>query len=870
MSQSLKIDRVPFYGALMLALFSGCAALGHQLLWTRRMIDLLGASSESITCVLGCFFFGLAVGAWLASRILRRGCSRPWRAVARAELAVAALAVPAIFLPSWTDWLWPAIGAERLTSGVGGTIKLVLSVLVVLSPAVAMGLVLPFMVTALSGTDAIASRRRLWLYAINTLGGAAGVVLVAGVLLHAVGAFRSMLLVAGLNLAIAIGAWYLDRTRSPRASASPVADPVGAKPGDEEMRHRNRLLLMLALCSGGAILAMEVLAVEMIMLVAPLSYHAPAVILFTVILVLGLAAPVAPRLLRWCPDRSLTLALVLAASAVIVSLTPAMFMAVAIKTGGVQPATSLLLFLLKLGALVLFTLGPAVFVTGLVFPIVLAAADRDSGGIAGRRWGLLLAVNGLGGLIGAEAAYHIILPAFGVHAGIGMIALGYGVVATFVAIHRGIVAHTWRLPVTCVTCTLAVGIFCGLYLQHLPHLNPHLKVRTIAELRGRDGILAVIEGKKIGRAIIASNQYILGSTSVRYDQERQAHIPLLLHPNPQQVGFIGLATGITPGAALQHGAVEQITAVELSSLVVKAADEHFGKFNHEVTRKPRVRVVIEDGRTFMAAQPAGYDVIVGDLFLPWGPGEGRLYSIEHFRSVRSALRPGGVFCQWLAMYQLTPEQFDVIAATFHRVFPRTFLFRNRLQPDMPSLALVGFMDDDLDWSIVTERCRQERRHGQVLDPIVRHAEGLGILYLGPWADTGLQEVNTLDNLWIELDAVRERITGNPGTKYLTGPPWVSYLNQVLGRQGIGDNMHEQMHLGLALTEWELAARARHTAAGALARRIAASVPNSLRADIEADWERWPGARPLQQFITTDDSLISDRPRRSSRGVSFQR
>lgn len=48
----------------------------------------------------------------------------------------------------------------------------------------------------------------------------------------------------------------------------------------------------------------------------------------------------------------------------------------------------------------------------------------------------------------------------------------------------------------------------------------------------------------------------------------------------------------------------------------------------------------EDGRTLVAASRGEFDVIVGDLYLPWGSGAGRLYSVEHFRSVRRALDHG--------------------------------------------------------------------------------------------------------------------------------------------------------------------------------------------------------------------------------------
>lgn len=111
--------------ALLLAVLSGAAALSHELLWTRRLVDLLGATGEATSRVFGCFFLGLALGGLLAARVLPR-IKRPWLAVALSEVAIAVLAVPALCVPWWSDWIWPALGAERLVHWQGALIKTLL------------------------------------------------------------------------------------------------------------------------------------------------------------------------------------------------------------------------------------------------------------------------------------------------------------------------------------------------------------------------------------------------------------------------------------------------------------------------------------------------------------------------------------------------------------------------------------------------------------------------------------------------------------------------------------------------------------------------------------------------------------------------
>jgi spermidine synthase len=60
-----------------------------------------------------------------------------------------------------------------------------------------------------------------------------------------------------------------------------------------------------------------------------------------------------------------------------------------------------------------------------------------------------------------------------------------------------------------------------------------------------------------------------------------------------------------------------------------------------------------------------------------------------YEAVARRLAPGGLFCQWLPLYQLAREEFDVIARTFLAVFPHVTLWRNDFYPDRPVVGLVG-------------------------------------------------------------------------------------------------------------------------------------------------------------------------------------
>jgi spermidine synthase len=87
-----------------------------------------------------------------------------------------------------------------------------------------------------------------------------------------------------------------------------------------------------------------------------------------------------------------------------------------------------------------------------------------------------------------------------------------------------------------------------------------------------------------------------------------------------------------------------------------------------------------------------YDMINADLFLPYRRGAGSLYSADHYRVVAKRLNPGGVFVQWLPLYQLTEYEFGVIARTMNEVFGEVTMWRNNFHPGEEKVALIGRLD----------------------------------------------------------------------------------------------------------------------------------------------------------------------------------
>ena len=117
-------------------------------------------------------------------------------------------------------------------------------------------------------------------------------------------------------------------------------------------------------------------------------------------------------------------------------------------------------------------------------------------------------------------------------------------------------------------------------------------------------------------------------------QERQAHLPLLLHPaRARRVAFLGSATGISAGAALAHASVERLALVELVPGVAEAARALVrGREPRRVRRREERGACSTTRATSVRATAARFDVIVARPVRPLAGGRRR-------RSTRASTSP---------------------------------------------------------------------------------------------------------------------------------------------------------------------------------------------------------------------------------------
>jgi spermidine synthase len=167
------------------------------------------------------------------------------------------------------------------------------------------------------------------------------------------------------------------------------------------------------------------------------------------------------------------------------------------------------------------------------------------------------------------------------------------------------------------------------------------------------------------------------------------HLTALVHPHPRSVLVVGLGAGVTAGSFVVHPSVERIVICEIEPRVVPAARNYFGPQNHAVLSDPRVQVINDDARHFLATTREKFDVITSDPIHPWVRGNSVLFSKEYYATVRQRLAPGGVASQWVPLYETSEAAIKVQVRTFLDAFPQGAVWNSQPGQKGYDVVLLG-------------------------------------------------------------------------------------------------------------------------------------------------------------------------------------
>ena len=762
---------------------SGATGLIYEVLWARMLGLVFGATTLAVSTVLVAFMGGLALGSALAGRLGAR-IKHPLRVYGLFEIGIAIYAVAVPLLFALTDSVYVVIWQQfRGSFFVFSLLRFILSSLVLLIPTTLMGATLPVLSAALLRSRSVPNSAITRLYTRNLIGAICGSLLAGFILLPSLGVRWSIYVASIINILIGVVAILADRrTRETEpASTTTTAEVVSAETATAPPD--TKFWLFCALASGFVTFSTQVAWNRILTMIVGSSTYAFSVTVALFLLGLAAGAYLVARLklTRGLRRAVVTIQLFTVVSLVI-SLVVVNKIPIALITAGqrFQISTWGGLLSLQIISVAFLVLLPA-FLMGMIMPLVLVwAGDRSAGGSV-RLVGRSYAVNTVGAIVGAFGAGFILIPTVGTRSTILFAAALCLLVAAIAFQPKGGDRDIRRALVIGATVpAIAVIFFIAprLRLDVLSVGAYDSLVRVIAKTRGsvadsageRSGpgthkLLMYEEGPTstvtVRRDWDVTSMAINGRTNAsdREDMPTQVmlgQLPLLLAPNNKNGLIVGFASGVSVGAMLQSP-IESLECVELEPATVRGS-QYFEHVNNRPLNDPRLRLIIDDARTYLRVTPKRYDMIVSEPSHPWVPGVANLFTREFFVLGRDRLSDGGIFVQWVQIYQLSTESLRSVLGTFHNVFPHVLVFRVEGASKGKDLLLVGSRTP-LNMDRLAERITDPRMTAELGRVNIRSDYDVRSWFvcdekrLGPAVAGAV--INTDDNMHVETTVPKE-------------------------------------------------------------------------------------------------------------------
>jgi len=671
---------------------SGACGLIYQVIWSRLAVLVFGSTTHAIATVLGVFFLGLALGSFLAGKYENK-FRHPLALYGWLEIGIGVYAALFHLILDGAQQLhhlvFPLIYDVPLLLTAT---RVLVAAIILLPPTIMMGATVPLIGAFLTRSPRHVGKDFGLVFAFNTLGAAAGSFLSAFFLIPAIGLRTTAWVAAALNLAIGILSLLWARSGHVLVKHERTEAAAAVSPGTLALvSDRQAYAAFVAFALTGFLgLVYEVAWSRALVLVFGSSVYAFATMLTTYLVGLAFGSMVMGRwvdrirnpLLAFIVVQAIVGIAVFASTLAIGQLPEYFINYFRVDT----PWRTIMLLEFAVCFAIMFV--PA-FGSGMLFPLVARIFMGQRQFRIGRTIADSYAINTVGCILGSFAAGFILIPLIGIEM---TLLLGAGVNLLIAA---GLIAflHDWQLSrrlaaISVMIVAAVAGVVwlkswqplemnSGVYIYGDPLSRMEKGISTFVEenhllyyREGHSDTVAVLESPR-GRFLRVNGKtdggFLKSGRSDNYTQSLLGLLPLLYNPQAEQALVIGLGTGMTLEGVHASPAVN-VDCIEISSAVAEAA-RYFDEANSRVLDSPRVHLRLLDGRTWLAAMPKKYDVIISEPSHPWQTGNANLFTEDFFRASLKRLRPEGVFCQWLPYYQMDKEHFQTLLKTVHQSYP---------------------------------------------------------------------------------------------------------------------------------------------------------------------------------------------------------
>lgn len=769
-------------------ILSGATGLIYEVLWARMLGLVFGATTLAVSTVLAAFMGGLALGSAIAGRVAGR-IRRPIRAYGLLEIGIALYALAVPFLFTVVDNLYAVLWQHfHLSFFVFSLLRFLLSCLMLLIPTTLMGATLPLMSAALLRSSDVNSTSITRLYTRNLVGAICGCLAAGFFLLPSLGVTATIYTASVINMVIGVVAILADRRMSEEPAV--IAERHAKEESEESAQTSTRLSgtkfwLLCAFVSGFVTISTQVAWTRMLSMIIGSSTYAFSITVALFLVGLSVGAffiarrNVSNKLRKTVLTVELLTAISLVFSLFVVNRIPAWLVAAGLSLG-ISSWGGLLA--LQITSVALLILLPALLM-GMVMPLVLVWTDSAAGNRSVQLVGRSYAVNTIGAIAGAFSAGFVLIPRTSTRFTILFAAALCVLVAGLAYQPEGELRERKRKQAIHVVSTLALLIMIFTLAPRLDLANLSIGAydsleRTIAKTRGsvaenaseRSGaggheLLMYVEGPTSTVSVrkdwdvtsLAINGRV--NASDREDMPTQVmvgQLPILIAPNVRNGLVVGFASGVTVGSILQSP-IHSLECVELEPATVDGS-RFFEHVNNRPLEDPRMRLIIDDARTYLRVTPNRYDIIVSEPSHPWVPGVANLFTKEFFTLGRERLSQDGVFVQWVQIYQLSTDSLRSVLATFQNVFPYVQVFRVEGATYGKDLILIG-SKTPLTLDLLKERMADSRVAAELGRVEIKSEADVKAWYvtdqskLAPAVAGAV--INTDDNMHVETTVPRE-------------------------------------------------------------------------------------------------------------------
>jgi len=789
-----------FYFLVFMFLASGLAALIYEVVWFQLLELVIGSSAFSLALLLSVYMGGLFLGSLLVPSFCPHSLN-PLRLYAffEAGIGLMGLLIPLVL---------PAIMKIYINSlGYGLPLFLVrglFSALLLLWPTGLMGGTLPVISRLISATPRGLSFIG-WLYGINTAGGVLGTLIAGFYLLRIHDLTVATGVAVCLNFLLSLMALILsffpsfgpneasreERRKFPFRGENSLPSPF-LPPG---------LIYFIIALSGMSALGAEVIWTRLLSLSLGGTVYTFSLLLAAFLAGLALGSAASSRLVKFKPD-IVEKALGLAQLALIPAIMWAAFFITRIVPFWLpEEASGPLRVFFRDFLLCCLSLWPAAFFWGASFPLALASVNKERAEM-GRLVGRIYAANTAGSIAGSLLFGLVFLPRLG-SSGCHRLFLFLPALSSWLIFYkmmakggeaRGQIDKEkgsgqkiffwcnrfkawWHriIPMSTEFQTkrkkiLAASGLIIIYVMMLYlvwEISPSTPWQLIAygwkaaEKKDRGKPLLIAEGINSSVAVTDWKGTLVFHTGGRAEasnalsdlrMERMlAHLPALIHPEPRKILVIGCGAGITAGTFLLYPTVERVVICEIEPAVWKKVVPFFRRENYNLDLDPRVKMVIEDARHFLLTTEEKFDLISSYPVHPWLKGSALLYTREYYTMIKDRLNPGGLFTQWVPLYESDEATVKSMLATFFSVFPEGLIWSNDFLGLDYDFVLLGQRDNlVIDIEALQARLESEA-FGQVVASLREIYFRSGLELLATYAGRRLELSSWLEKAEINLD-----------------------------------------------------------------------------------------------------------------------